>query len=124
MFDSASQAKGVILEATLRDKDNVTIIELRGSIKTNEDYDIFKSAIDQAIEKGTPKVLLNFRDVNFINSSGLGRLILAAKIISEDHGQLKITDLSEDLRELFVFTRLDSKIPIYSSEEEALSAFN
>ncbi|MDH5679332.1 MAG: STAS domain-containing protein [Nitrospinota bacterium] len=112
------------MEATLRDKDNVTIIELRGSIKTNEDYDIFKSAIDQAIEKGTPKVLLNFRDVNFINSSGLGRLILAAKIISEDHGQLKITDLSEDLRELFVFTRLDSKIPIYSSEEEALSAFN
>jgi len=112
------------LEATLRNRDKITVIDLRGSIKTNEDYDVFKNAIDQAIEQGAPKVLLNFRDVNFINSSGLGRLILAAKIISEDEGQLKITDLSEDLRELFVFTRLDSKIPIYSSEDEALNAFN
>jgi len=112
------------LEATLRSRDRITVIDLRGSIKTNEDYDVFKNAIDQAIEKGAPKVLLNFREVNFINSSGLGRLILAAKIISEDSGQLKITDLSEDLKELFVFTRLDSKIPIYSSEEEALNAFS
>jgi len=112
------------LEATLRKRDTITVIDLRGSIKTNEDYDIFKNAIDQVIEKGSPKVLLNFRDVNFINSSGLGRLILAAKIISEDNGQLMITDLSDDLKELFVFTRLDSKIPIYTSEEEAVGAFN
>jgi len=111
------------LEVSFRNKQNITVIDLRGSIKTNEDYDVFKGAIDQAIEKGNPKVLLNFREVNFINSSGLGRLILAAKNISEDNGQLKITDLSNDLKELFVFTRLDSKIPIYTSEDEAIASF-
>lgn len=114
---------GVTLEVAFRNKQEIIVIDLRGSIKTNEDYDIFKNAIDQAIEKGRPRVLLNFKDVNFINSSGLGRLILAAKSISDDKGQLKITDLSPDLKELFVFTRLDSKIPIYASEEEAISSF-
>jgi len=112
------------LEISFRNKQSITVIDLRGSIKTNDDYDTFKGAIDQVIEKGSPKVLLNFREVNFINSSGLGRLILAAKNISDDNGQLKITDLSEDLRELFVFTRLDSKIPIYASEDEAISSFS
>ena len=112
------------MEVSFRNVNNIVVIDLRGSIKTNEDYDIFKNAIDQAIEKGNPQVLLNFRDVSFINSSGLGRLILAAKTISEDNGQMKITDLSDDLKELFIFTRLDTKIPIYTTEQEAVESFS
>lgn len=106
-----------------RESDDVTIIDFVGNIKTNDDYAIFKKAIDDVIQEGRVKLILNFRDVRFINSSGLGRLILAAKKARESNGSLKIVKLSEDLRELFSFTRLDTKIPIFASEEEAIDSF-
>ncbi len=111
------------MEIGLRETDRVTVIELNGSIKTGEDYDAFKKAIDDVINKGCVNVVLNFKSVNFINSSGLGRLILAAKRINEDNGALKIAELSDDLTELFAFTRLDSKIQIFETEHEALQSF-
>ncbi len=111
------------MEVGYRNINEVTVIDLSGSIKTNEDYDVFKQAIDEVVNRGSDKVLLNFNKVNFINSSGLGRLILAAKSIKKDDGQLKIAELSPDLKELFTFTRLDTKIPIFPSEQEAVNSF-
>jgi len=111
------------LEAVFRELDGVTVVDLSGSIKTNEDYDTFKKLINDVVSHGKLNVLLNFRNVSFINSSGLGHLILAAKRISEDRGNLKIAELSSDMRELFTFTRLDTKIPVFESEEEALKSF-
>lgn len=111
------------METSIRQSGDVSIIDLHGSIKTNEDYDTFKKSIDEVLNQGSLNVLLNFKGVNFINSSGLGRLILAAKRISDDNGKLKITELSDDLKELFTFTRLDTKIPIFTSEKEALDSF-
>ncbi len=102
---------------------DIMIVDISGNIKTNEDYDSFKKAIDEVLDRGCVNVLLNFKNVNFINSSGLGRLILASKRIIEDNGSLKITELSDDLRELFTFTRLDSKIPVFATENEAVESF-
>lgn len=112
-----------IRDSRLKKEVDITIIDVSGSIKTNEDYDAFKNAIDDVLDKGCVNVLLNFKSVNFINSSGLGRLILAAKRINGDNGSLKIAELSDDLRELFTFTRLDSKIQVFATENEAVESF-
>lgn len=106
-----------------REVANVVVIDLFGNIRTNEDYAAFKKAIDDVIEQGKTRVVLNFREVHFINSSGLGRLVLAAKRAKENSGGLSIINLSNDLKELFSFTRLDSKIPIFITEEEAVRSF-
>lgn len=113
----------VALRVETRQAGAAVIIDLIGNIKTNEDYSVFKKAIDDAIQEGEAKLILNFKDVHFINSSGLGRLILAAKRARDNGGSLKIVRLSDDLRELFSFTRLDAKIEIYETEEEALATF-
>lgn len=106
-----------------REKNSVVIIDLIGNIKTNDDYSAFKKTIDEFLSAGKTRMVLNFKEVHFINSSGLGRLILAAKRAKENGGAVKIVDLSEDLKELFSFTRLDSKIEIFPSEKEAISSF-
>lgn len=111
------------MEVSYKENGDITIIALSGSIKTNDDYDVFKRAIDDVVHRGKRNVLLNFKEVNFINSSGLGRLILAGKHITDDNGSLKIAELSDDLRELFTFTRLDTKIPIFDKEDQAIASF-
>lgn len=105
-----------------RDAGNVVVLSLYGNIRTNEDYAAFKEAMDDMIEKGKTRIVLNFKEVHFINSSGLGRLVLAAKKLKELSGALSIVHLSDDLKELFLFTRLDSKIPIFQTEDDAIAS--
>lgn len=105
-----------------RDTGNVVVLSLYGNIRTNEDYAAFKEAMDDMIDKGKTRIILNFKEVHFINSSGLGRLVLAAKKLKELNGALNIVHLSDDLKELFLFTRLDSKIPIFPTEDEAIAS--
>jgi len=111
------------MQTTTREVGSITVIDLAGNIRTNEDYSAFKNAIINVIETGRKNVVLNFKEVRFINSSGLGRLILAAKKAKENGGALKVASLSENLHELFSFTRLDSKIDIHPTEEAALKDF-
>jgi len=95
---------------------------MSGNIKSPADLDNFSQTINAEIGQKKTKILLNFKEVSFINSSGLGRLILAAKKIAEVDGTLQVTNLSDDLEELFTFTRLKDKVAVYKDEAEALEA--
>jgi anti-anti-sigma factor len=109
------------LRIETKETQDVVILSLYGNIRTNDDYADFKKAMDDVIEKGKAKIILNFKEVHFINSSGLGRLVLAVKKVKEINGSLSIVNLSDDLKELFLFTRLDTKIPIFQTEEDAIA---
>ncbi len=108
----------------VRNSGGVTIIDLAGNIKSPTDLDDFSQAINAEIEKSNINILLNFQEVSFINSSGLGRLILAAKKLGEMDGTLQIMNLSDDLEELFTFTRLKDKLTVHKDENEALKAMS
>lgn len=109
------------MRVEIKEAGDIVVLSLYGSIRTNEDYAAFKEAMDGVTEKGKARIILNFKEVHFINSSGLGRLVLAAKKLKELNGALSIVNLSDDLKELFLFTRLDTKIPIFPTEEDAMA---
>lgn len=109
------------MRVEIKESEKIVSLSLYGSIRTNEDYTAFKEAMDGLIERGKTRIILNFKEVHFINSSGLGRLVLAAKKLKELNGAMGIVNLSDDLKELFLFTRLDTKIPIFQTEEEAVA---
>ncbi|MFQ5432613.1 MAG: STAS domain-containing protein [Nitrospinota bacterium] len=110
------------MNTAVRKNGDITIIDMSGNIKSPADLDNFSQAIDSEIGHENTKILLNFKDVSFINSSGLGRLILASKKIAEISGTLQVANLSDDLEELFTFTRLKDKVAVYKNEAEALEA--
>ncbi len=111
------------MDITKREVGDVVVIDLVGNLRSNDDYGRFRQAIDDTLDQGISRVVLNFAQVTFINSSGLGRLVMAAKRAKEGGGALRVVSLSPELQELFAFTRLDSKIPTYPTEEEAIRAF-
>lgn len=108
----------------VRSNGDVTIIDLAGNIKSPTDLDDFSQSINAEIDKTNKNILLNFQEVSFINSSGLGRLILAAKKLAEMDGTLQIMNLSDDMEELFTFTRLKDKLTVHKNENEALKAMS
>ena len=82
----------------------------------------FKQKMNEWIDSGNRRIVLNLSKVDFMDSSGLGAVISALKKIGND-GNIVICGVKETVMSLFRLTRMDRVFDIFSSEEEALKAF-
>mgnify|MGYP002622486873 CR=1 FL=1 len=69
------------------------------------------------------KVLFNFRDVQFMSSAVLGKLIKINKIAGDREIHLKFCEIAKDLLQVFRITRLNKVFDIQPTEKKALAAF-
>ena len=102
--------------------DGVTVVVLRGEIGT-ETINQFKDRIDQLVAEGQTKLVMDFQEVNYLNSMGLGVVAATLKKVKKSKGDLKLIRLSPAVQELFELTRLTKVFEIFESEEEALKSF-
>ncbi len=70
------------------------------------------------------KVLLCFKNVDHLSSAALGMLINLNKLVNEKEGQLKLSDISAPIFEVFKITRLNKLFSIYGTAGEALADFS
>ncbi len=65
--------------------------------------------------------LFNFKDVNNIDSTGIGFLMEIRQTLDERQARLAFCEPNEYVDDIFDITNIDTMIPVYPSEEEALS---
>lgn len=111
------------IRADIRPKGSgITLIVLHGEIGT-ETVNQFKDQIDRVINDGNNRLIIDFQDVNYLNSIGLGVVAAALKRVKKNKGDLKIVKPSPAVQELFDLTRLTKVFEIYESEDEAVKSF-
>ncbi|MGD8538236.1 MAG: STAS domain-containing protein [Candidatus Aminicenantes bacterium] len=102
-------------------KDGILIItpkvkRIDASIATD-----LKSKLIDFLENGDKVIVINLSEVDFIDSSGLGAMVLILRKIGTD-GRIKLCKLKESVRSIFELTRLDKVFEIHKSEEGALES--
>jgi anti-sigma B factor antagonist len=102
--------------------DEVTIVEVTGQLIVGNRQEL-KDDVLKLLESGVRKFLIDFKDTAYIDSSGLGVLVSLSKKIREKGGEMRLSDLNEDLRTLFELTKLDTLFHIADSRDEALKDF-
>jgi anti-sigma B factor antagonist len=103
--------------------DNVQIVELAGSFDAYHAPEV-RQWINQALERDPVNLVVNLREVSFLDSTGLSTLVQFMKRMRMTNGDLCLCELQQPVRMIFELTRLDSVFEIFSSEEEALFALN
>ena len=84
----------------------------------------FKETLIGEIEKGNTKLILDFKDVRIINSSGLGVVFLAWYKVKDRDGMIRICSLNSTIREIFERIRLDQVFDVYDNVDSALRGRN
>ncbi len=85
----------------------VLIVELVGEINILDVND-FKESIKKKIsEKNAKKIIVDMKQVPFMDSSGLGMLISLYKFVNESQGKIVYTGLSEYILKILGFAKLD-----------------
>ncbi|UCF18961.1 MAG: STAS domain-containing protein [Gemmatimonadota bacterium] len=100
----------------------VTVVEVTGQLIVGNRQEL-KDDVLKLLDGGGRKFLIDFRDTAYIDSSGLGVLVSLSKKIREKGGEMRLSNLNEDLRTLFELTKLDTLFHIAASRDEALKGF-
>jgi anti-sigma B factor antagonist len=82
----------------------------------------FKREIAPVLQANT-KLVFDLSKMRFIDSSGLGAMLSCLRQLSARSGDLKLCNMSNQVRALFEIVRMHRIFDIYSSKEEAVKAF-
>ncbi|HEV8195206.1 MAG TPA: STAS domain-containing protein [Gemmatimonadales bacterium] len=100
----------------------VAILEIDGQLIVGNRQEL-KTLVQDGLDRGERKFLIDCSRTGYIDSSGLGALVTLSKKVREANGDLRIAGLNEDLRALFELTKLDTLFHIAPSADEALAGF-
>jgi anti-sigma B factor antagonist len=104
-------------------QDDVCILRLRGRFQTGLDVDYLRAKTDELKATGYRKVLADFSDVPYIDSTGIGFVVsLYTSFVNSSQGQFVIAAAPARVREILDLTKLSSIIPIFDNEQSALAA--
>ena len=100
---------------------NFVMLDIVGEL-TGASEDALMAAYATADSDGAQTVGLNFTDLEYMNSSGIGLLVTLLIRVQRNKQTLIAVGLSEHYLQIFELTRLDEAILTYASEADALSA--
>lgn len=108
------------LEASVRQVSGVAIIDLRGEIDSFGEYTL-NAAYAEAEGQVPGAILLNFSDVQYINSTGIALIVGLLARARKSHRRLLACGLSEHYIEIFQITRLVDFMSLFADEASALT---
>ena len=108
------------LEAEVRQERGVVVLDLRGEINGFAE-EALDAAYSEAESKDPEAILLNFEEVDYINSTGIALIVGLLAKARASHKRLLACNLSEHYVEIFNITRLSDYIGVFPDEESAMS---
>jgi anti-sigma B factor antagonist len=102
---------------------DVRILDCNGKIKLGEGTTAIRKAVLDALEAGTKKLILNFEEIDYIDSSGVGALLSAYTSVASAGGKMKLLHLTARIRELLMITKLLTVFEAHDNEQEAIASF-
>src|SRR5215471_1841394 len=94
------------MTSSTRQVDGVTIVDLSGRITLGDGSSILRDTVRDLLSKGNKKILLNLRDINYVDSSGIGELVKAYTTSKQHGGELKLLNATKRVYDLLHITKL------------------
>jgi anti-sigma B factor antagonist len=98
---------------------NTNAIDIGGELTSFAEEEL-REAINQANTEEISCIIMNFRELSYMNSSGIGLLVTSLIRLGREEKKLVGVELNDHFRQVFELTKLNEAIHIYSTEQEAL----
>lgn len=110
------------LRLTTRWTEAIPIVVCKGRIVEGSESLALRDHLERELAE-QPLVILDFREVDFIDSSGLGMLVRLVMRLKKEGGDLKLCYVSPRIESTLKTTKVNTVLKSYPSEAEAMAAF-
>ncbi len=107
---------------TIKEQDDISVIYLKGYLDAHT-TPILENTFANLIEKEKYKIAVNFKDLAYISSAGLGVFMAFIEKIRDNKGDIKLTSMSDKVYNIFDLLGFPLLYEIFKSEEEAVNKF-
>jgi anti-sigma B factor antagonist len=106
---------------TRRAADGAAVIEVHGEVTAASEKPLM-DAYTEVTGPQTKAVIIDFNDLEYMNSGGIGLLVTLLVRANRQKQRLLAYGLSDHYKQIFELTRLDEAIAIYPDETSAVAA--
>lgn len=100
------------------------LLDLKGRITIGDEASKFREAFEQiAAQPGSRLLLLNMLEVDYVDSTGLGALVMCSTHLKKANGVAKLVNVNRRNIELLVMTRIDAIFEVFEDETDAINSF-
>jgi len=110
------------MNITARVHDTIATVQLTGPI-VYEDIATLRRRLTDVAEGGVIKLIVDLQEIPYLSSKFLAALIDTKNSVTSRGGDLKLANANIMIKNLFEMTRLNAKIEIFESEEDARKSF-
>jgi anti-sigma B factor antagonist len=111
------------LKAVVRPAGDVAIVDLSGRLTLGEGSGLVRNTIKDLVNSGRKNILINLKDVTYIDSAGLGELVGAYATVTNMGGNIKLLHPQSKVHDLLQVTKLYTVFIAFDDEAEALRSF-
>jgi anti-sigma B factor antagonist len=99
----------------------VTVVACHGRIMFGEEASLLRNTLREILSTAR-KVVLNFSDVTYIDSGGLGTVVGVCSAARPEGAEIKLTGLGHRLHNVLQVTKLATVFDVYETEQQAIAA--
>jgi anti-sigma B factor antagonist len=111
------------LEINRREKEGITILDLKGPLTAGLAATSLRDELRAQMAGGYKNVILNLGEVEYIDSTGLGAMVMCFTGLRKSSGRLVLLHLNRRQLELLVLTKLSTVFEIFDDEQQAVNSF-
>jgi anti-sigma B factor antagonist len=111
------------LEVREKEAEGIVILELHGRLVAGPDSGDFRRKIIELINTGRTSIILDMKRVDFIDSTGLGTLVVAHTQLQKAGGSVKLLNVSKRNVQLLILTKLSTVFEMFDDEQAAIDSF-
>jgi anti-sigma B factor antagonist len=106
-----------------REREGIAVFDAVGRLIVGPPCGVLRERIQQCIASGRTNIVLNLRGVDYIDSTGLGTMVMCFTAAQKAGGALKLLNLNRRELELLVLTKLTTIFDIFNDEQDGLNSF-
>jgi len=106
-----------------REREGIAVLDAVGRLIVGPPCGVLRERIQQGFVIGKRNIVLNLRGVDYIDSTGLGTMVMCFTAAQKAGGALKLLNLNRRELELLVLTKLTTIFDIFNDEQDALNSF-
>ena len=106
-----------------REREGITILDFKGRISAGPEATALREKVAEVTADGKRNLVLNLAAVDYIDSTGLGALVVCVTGLRKIEGNMKLLNLNRRNIDLLVMTKLDTVFEVFTDEQDAVSSY-
>ncbi len=111
------------LEIAEREREGIILLDMKGRITMGDEVSAFRSAFEKYAAEPGGKLILNMHEVDYVDSTGLGALVMCSTRFKSLNGVAKLVNVNRRNIELILMTKIDTIFEVFDDETDAVNSF-